>query len=167
MLNIGQAAAFSGLSAKMIRYYEQIGLIPQAERSAAGYRTYSTQEAHSLRFIRRARDLGFSVEQIGELLVLWQDRERASADVKAVALSHVGGLKAKIAELQAMVQTLEHLAEHCHGNDRPECPIIADLAEPVAAASDAPASRKARRTPLFGADTPVSTRGVSARKPRA
>jgi len=151
----------------MIRYYEQIGLIPPAARSEAGYRHYSPQDAHSLRFIRRARDLGFSVEQIGELLVLWQDRERASADVKAVALSHVGGLKAKIAELQAMVQTLEHLAAHCHGNDRPDCPIIADLAQPVAAPAETASATKPRKTPLFGADTPVSSRGRAPGKPRS
>jgi len=166
-MNIGEAATFSGVSAKMIRYYEQIGLIPPAARSEAGYRHYSAQDAHSLRFIRRARDLGFSVEQIGELLVLWRDRERASADVKAVALSHVAGLKAKIAELQAMVQTLEHLAEHCHGNDRPDCPIIADLAQPVSAPAETASAGKPRKTPLFGADTPVSSRGRAARKPRA
>ncbi|MDX5517491.1 Cu(I)-responsive transcriptional regulator [Stenotrophomonas sp. HMSC10F06] len=166
-MNIGEAATFSGVSAKMIRYYEQIGLIPPAARSEAGYRHYSPQDAHSLRFIRRARDLGFSVEQIGELLVLWRDRERASADVKAVALSHVAGLKAKIAELQAMVQTLEHLAEHCHGNDRPDCPIIADLAQPVSAPSETASAGKSRKTPLFGADTPVSSRGRAARKPRS
>ncbi|AOX60889.1 Cu(I)-responsive transcriptional regulator [Stenotrophomonas bentonitica] len=166
-MNIGEAATFSGVSAKMIRYYEQIGLIPPAARSEAGYRHYSPQDAHSLRFIRRARDLGFSVEQIGELLVLWQDRERASADVKAVALSHVDGLKAKIAELQAMVQTLEHLAAHCHGNDRPDCPIIADLAQPAAAPVETAAARKPRKTPLFGADTPVSSRGRPSRKPRS
>ncbi|MGE8250566.1 MAG: Cu(I)-responsive transcriptional regulator [Stenotrophomonas bentonitica] len=166
-MNIGEAAQFSSVSAKMIRYYEQIGLIPKALRSEAGYRHYSPQDAHSLRFIRRARDLGFSVEQIGELLVLWQDRERASADVKAVALSHVDGLKAKIAELQAMVQTLEHLAAHCHGNDRPDCPIIADLAQPAAAPVETAAARKPRKTPLFGADTPVSSRGSPARKPRS
>ena len=132
-MNIGQAAKFSGVSAKMIRYYEQIGLIPQAIRSDAGYRHYSSPDAYSLRFIRRARDLGFSVEQISALLVLWHDHERASADVKVLALSHAAGLKARIAELQAMVQTLEHLADHCHGNDRPDCPILAGLAEPIAA----------------------------------
>jgi Cu(I)-responsive transcriptional regulator len=155
-MNIGEAARFSGVSAKMIRYYEQIGLIPKALRSDAGYRNYTPQDAHSLRFIRRARDLGFSVEQISELLVLWQDRERASADVKAVALSHVAELKAKVAELQAMAQTLEHLAAHCHGNDRPDCPIIADLAE--SKADPAPTTKGARRAPLFGVDTPVSSR---------
>jgi len=99
--------------------------------------------------------------------VLWQDRERASADVKAVALSHVGGLQAKIAELQAMVQTLEHLAAHCHGNDRPDCPIIADLAQPVAAPAETASATKPRKTPLFGADTPVSSRGRAPGKPRS
>lgn len=160
MMNIGQAAKFSGVSAKMIRYYEQIGLIQKAVRSDAGYRHYSSPDAHSLRFIRRARDLGFSVEQISELLVLWHDRDRASADVKAMALSHAAGLKAKIAELQAMAQTLEHLADHCHGNDRPDCPILADLAEPSAAAEQR--SQAPHRTPRFGVDTPASSRHRAA-----
>jgi MerR family transcriptional regulator, copper efflux regulator len=156
-MNIGQAAKFSGVSAKMIRYYEQIGLIPQAIRSDAGYRHYSSPDVHGLRYIRRARDLGFSAEQISELLVLWRDGERASADVKAMALSHVAGLKSKIAELQAMAQTLEHLADHCHGNDRPDCPIIADLAEPAAAAAAEQRSQAPHRTPRFGVDTPASS----------
>jgi len=163
MLNIGQAAAFSDLSAKMIRYYEQIGLIPQAERSAAGYRTYSTQEARSLRFIRRARDLGFPVEQIAELLTLWNDRGRASADVKAVALAHVAGLRTRIAELEAMAQTLEHLAEHCHGNDRPDCPIIADLAEQTDAAAAVPDTVAPHRAPRFGTDGPLASRRRAAK----
>ena len=159
-MNIGQAAKSSGVSAKMIRYYEQIGLIPQAIRSNAGYRHYSSSDVQSLRYIRRARDLGFSVEQISELLFLWRDRYRASADVKGIALSHVAGLKTKIAELQAMVQTLEHLAEHCHGNDRPDCPIIADLAEPAAAEQ---CSKAQHRTPRFGVDTPASSRDRAPR----
>ncbi len=157
-MNIGQAAKFSGVSAKMIRYYEQIGLIPQAIRSDAGYRHYSSPDVHSLRFICRARNLGFSVEQISALLVLWHDRDRASADVKAMALSHAAGLKAKIANLQAMAQTLEHLADHCHGNDRPDCPILADLAQPTAAAAAAEQRSQApHRTPRFGVDTPASS----------
>lgn len=159
-MNIGQAAKLSGVSTKMIRYYEQIGLIPKAIRSDAGYRHYSSSEVHSLRFIRRARDLGFSVEQISTLLVLWRDRDRASADVKAMALSHAAGLKTKIAELQAMVQTLEHLADHCHGNDRPDCPILADLAEPTTAAEQR--SQAPHRTPRFGIDTPASSRHRAA-----
>lgn len=160
-MNIGQAAKLSGVSAKMIRYYEQIGLIPQAIRSDAGYRHYNSTEVHSLRFIRRARDLGFSVEQIAALLVLWRDRDRASADVKAMALSHAAGLKAKIAELQAMVQTLEHLADHCHGNDRPDCPILADLAEPTVAAEQS--SQAPHRAPRFGVSTPASSRHRAAK----
>ncbi len=161
-MNIGQAAKFSSVSAKMIRYYEQIGLIPKVVRSDAGYRNYSSPEAHNLRFIRRARDLGFSVEQISELLVLWCDSDRASADVKAMALSHVAGLKAKIAELQAMAQTLEHLADHCHGNDRPDCPILADLAERTPAAAVEQRSQAPHRTPRFGVDTPASSRNRAA-----
>lgn len=158
-MNIGQAAKLSGVSAKMIRYYEQIGLIPQVGRSDAGYRHYSSADVHCFRYIRRARDLGFSVEQISELLVLWRDRDRASSDVKAMALSHVAGLKAKIAELQAMAQTLEHLANNCHGDDRPDCPIIADLAEPTTAAA---AEQAPHRTPRFGGDTPASSRHRAA-----
>ena len=154
-MNIGQAARSSGVSAKMIRYYEQIGLIPKALRTDAGYRHYSPQDVHSLRFIRRARDLGFSVEQISALLVLWNDRDRASADVKEMALSHVARLKAKIAELQEMAQTLEYLADHCHGNDRPDCPILADLAEP--ATTTEPSLQPPREAPRFGAYTPVSS----------
>ncbi|CAM3998518.1 Cu(I)-responsive transcriptional regulator [Bordetella muralis] len=126
-MNIGQAAAASGISAKMIRYYESIGLIDSATRTDAGYRVYGDKELHTLRFVRRARDLGFSVEQMHELLALWRDRDRASADVKRVALSHVEGLERKAAELQQMADTLRHLAEHCKGNNRPECPIIEEL----------------------------------------
>jgi MerR family copper efflux transcriptional regulator len=148
-MNIGQAARASGVSAKMIRYYEQTGLIPKATRSDAGYRNYGSSDVHTLRFIRRARDLGFSVEQIAELLALWRDRGRASADVKAMALSHVAGLKAKIAELQEMTRTLEHLATHCHGDDRPDCPIIEDLAD-VAGAGDMAARAKRAAAARFG-----------------
>jgi Cu(I)-responsive transcriptional regulator len=161
-MNIGQASKLSGVSAKMIRYYEQIGLIPQAVRSDAGYRHYSLPEVHSLRFIRRARDLGSSVEQISALLVLWRDRDRASADVKAMALSHAAGLKAKIAELQAMAQTLEHLADHCHGNHRPDCPILTDLAAPAAAAEQW--SQAPNRAPRFGVGTPASSRHRAAKE---
>jgi MerR family transcriptional regulator, copper efflux regulator len=160
-MNIGQVAKSSGVSAKMIRYYEQIGLIPKAVRSDAGYRNYSASDAHTLRFIRRARDLGFSVEQISELLALWQDRERASSDVKAVALAHVVGLKSKIAELQAMAQTLEHLADHCHGNDRPDCPIIAEFAEPTPRVEQR--SQAPHKTPRFGIGTPASSRRRAAK----
>lgn len=148
-MNIGQAAKVSGVTAKMIRYYEQIGLIPKANRSDAGYRNYNSSDVHSLYFIRRARDLGFSVEQISELLALWHDRERASSAVKTMALAHVAGLKTKIAELQAMTQTLEHLANHCQGNDRPDCPIIEDLAERTAPAAEQ-RSQAPHRTPRFG-----------------
>ncbi len=112
----------------MIRYYEQIGLIKPALRTASSYRTYGDNDIHTLRFVRRARDLGFSVEQIKELLALWRDRSRASSDVKAVALEHVAELERKIAAIQEMAKTLKHLASHCHGDDRPECPIIEEIA---------------------------------------
>ena len=127
-MNIGQAAKASGVSAKMIRYYESIGLIPKTVRTEAGYRVYSDHDVHTLRFIRRARDLGFSVEQIADLVSLWQDRERASKDVKSIALEHVSVLERKIRELQEMASTLKHLARNCHGDTRPHCPILEELA---------------------------------------
>lgn len=143
-MNIGEASSASGVSTKMIRYYESIGLIPEATRTASGYRVYSDIDVHTLTFIRAARDLGFSVEQIEELLVLWRDRSRASADVKRLALEHVQELEQKIAELRQMVHTLKHLADHCRGDRRPQCPIIETLAD-----SHAP-QRKAVKAPRFG-----------------
>lgn len=128
-MNIGQAAKVSGVSAKMIRYYESIGLIPAADRTASGYRVYTQTEVQILRFIRRARDLGFSVEKITELLALWRDRSRHSADVKQIATAQITELQAKIAGMQAMVDTLRHLADACCGDHRPECPILADLGQ--------------------------------------
>ncbi|MCE8034325.1 MULTISPECIES: Cu(I)-responsive transcriptional regulator [Halomonadaceae] len=127
-MNIGQASKASGISEKMIRYYESIGLIAPAKRTESGYRIFSEKDVHALRFISRARDLGFSVEQMGNLLALWQDRHRASADVKAVAQAHIEELDGKIKKLQGMRRTLEHLVKHCHGDERPECPILGDLA---------------------------------------
>ena len=127
MMNIGKAAAASGVSAKMIRYYESIDLLAAARRTEAGYRFYTDEDVHVLRFIRRARDLGFSLADIGELLALWQDQGRASADVKGIALAHVAELERKIAQLQGMADTLRTLAEHCHGDARPDCPILTDL----------------------------------------
>lgn len=124
-MNIGQAAKASGVSAKMIRHYEGSGLIQAADRAMSGYRDYGTREVETLRFIRRARDLNFSTEQIKELLSLWQDRSRASADVKRFALEHVAILEMRMRDLQEMVGTLKHPASHCHG--RPACPIISDL----------------------------------------
>lgn len=123
-MNISQAAAVSGVTAKMIRHYEQIGLIPEAKRTLSNYRTYTANEVHILRFIRTARDLGFSVKQIAELLRLWVDRRRPSRRVKALTLEHIEELERKIGELRAMKGALEHLASHCHGDERPECPIL-------------------------------------------
>ena len=139
-MNIGEAAAASGVSAKMIRHYESIGLIGEATRTASGYRVYTGHDVHTLSFIRRARDLGFSVPQIRDLLALWRDQHRASADVKRIALGHVEELRAKMREIQAITDTLLHLAEHCHGDARPDCPIIHGLAH-----HDAPAAPVARR----------------------
>jgi MerR family copper efflux transcriptional regulator len=129
-MNIGQAAQASGVNAKMIRYYESIGLIPESRRTDAGYRTYSGNDVHTLRFVKRARSLGFSLEQIRELLSLWQNPERASADVKAIAEDHVTQLEQRIRELTEMRDTLRHLAHACAGDRRPECPILQELAEP-------------------------------------
>lgn len=127
-MNIGEAARASGISAKMIRYYEATGLIAPALRSDAGYRSYGEADVHTLGFIRRARDLGFSVAEIANLLALWRDRSRASADVKRLALAHVADLDRKANALKAMSRTLAALAARCHGDDRPDCPIMEDLA---------------------------------------
>ncbi|MBV6754733.1 Cu(I)-responsive transcriptional regulator [Pseudomonas chlororaphis] len=127
-MNIGEAARQSGLSAKMIRYYESIGLLKAANRTDSGYRLYSTQDLHTLAFIKRSRDLGFSLEEVGKLLTLWQDRQRASADVKALARQHIEELSRKIEELASLRDTLQDLVEHCHGDHRPDCPILKDLA---------------------------------------
>jgi MerR family gold-responsive transcriptional activator of gol and ges genes len=126
-MNIGDAAAASNVSAKMIRYYESIGLLPEAGRTAAGYRVYADADVHRLRFIRRARDLGFSVADIKDLLALWGDKGRRSADVKRIALSHVADLRRRIAELEEMATTLQHLAQRCAGDHRPNCPILGDF----------------------------------------
>ncbi|MCI8211766.1 Cu(I)-responsive transcriptional regulator [Pseudomonas sp. S25] len=127
-MNIGQAAKQSGLSAKMIRYYEATGLLQAAHRSESGYRLYGKDDLHTLAFIKRSRDLGFSLEEVGKLLTLWQDRQRASADVKALARQHIGELNQKIEELASLRDTLQELVEHCQGDDRPDCPILKDLA---------------------------------------
>ncbi len=126
-MNIGQAAKASGVSAKMIRYYEETGLIPAAGRTASGYRDYSDTEVHMLRFIRRARDLGFAVAEIGELLELWRDETRQSAEVKRLAQGHIEALKKKIADLQDMEHTLTMLVSSCQGDHRPNCPILQRL----------------------------------------
>ncbi len=126
-MNIGDAASASGVSAKMIRYYEQTGLIPPADRTASGYRDYSANDVHVLRFIRRARDLGFAVTDIAELLGLWRDDTRQSAEVKRLAQGHIEELQRKIKALQEMTRTLTGLVEACHGDHRPDCPIIERL----------------------------------------
>jgi Cu(I)-responsive transcriptional regulator len=145
MKNIGQAAAVTGVSAKMIRHYESIGLIPSAERTDAGYRMYSADELETLRFIRRSRDLGFSIERIRELLALWRDRGRASAEVKRIALAHVAELEAKMRQLGAMADTLRHLSEHCHGDSRPHCPILRDLGHHTEVGAPVPKRSRTRR----------------------
>lgn len=130
-MNIGQAASASGVSAKMIRYYESIGLLPAAARTDSGYRVYGERELHVLRFIRRARKLGFSLERIAELLSLWRDEHRASAEVKRIALAHVTELDERIRELTEMRDTLAALAACCQGDERPDCPILRTLASNV------------------------------------
>ena len=128
-MNIGEAAVTTGISAKMIRYYEETGLIRPALRSGSGYRVYAANDIQTLRFVRRARDLGFTVKQIEGLLTLWRDRSRASFDVKRIATDHIADLQKKMRELQEMVTTLEHLAHNCHGDHRPDCPILTSLSE--------------------------------------
>jgi MerR family copper efflux transcriptional regulator len=129
-MNIGEVARASGVSAKMIRHYESIGLIRASHRTLAGYRQYDERDVHLLRFVRRARDLGFSLEQIGQLLSLWDDPERASADVKRLAEAHITDLDARIANLTEMRSTLVSLARACRGDHRPDCPILERLAQP-------------------------------------
>lgn len=126
-MKIGEASAASGISERMIRHYERIGLMPKAARRDSGYRDYDERDVHTLRFIGRARDVGFSVEEIGRLLDLWRDHNRASADVKALTLARVAELKRKERELHEMRRSLEHLASRCHGDNRPDCPIIGGL----------------------------------------
>lgn len=127
-VNIGEAARRSAVSAKMLRYYESLGLLGQVNRTDTGYRQYGAGDVHTLRFIRRSRDLGFSMAEVASLVGLWQDRGRASADVKRIAQQHVGDLGARIAAMQAMQRTLQDLLCHCHGDARPDCPILDDLA---------------------------------------
>lgn len=129
--NIGEAAARSGVSPKMLRHYESLGLLPAIARTESGYRQYSERDVHTLRFIRRARDLGFSIAEIAELLKLWQDRRRASREVKKIALAHVADLQRRLDEMAAMKRTLEQLASCCHGDARPDCPILDGLADPA------------------------------------
>jgi MerR family copper efflux transcriptional regulator len=126
-MNIGEAARASGVSAKTIRYYEAAGLIATAERTGGGYRVYTQAHVHVLRFIKRARDLGFSIERIRRLLDLWQDKSRASRDVKRLALDHIAEITARLAAMLAMRDAVQELADKCEGNDRPECPILRDL----------------------------------------
>jgi len=152
MMNIGQAAGVSGVSAKMIRHYEALGLLAAAQRTESGYRQYAQNDVHTLRFIRHARDLGFSLTEIAELVSLWQNRSRPSRQVKAFAEAHIRELEQKAAELLAMKSTLEHLVHCCHGDDRPECPILdglagADSLSPAASASQRRAVRCVRRVP--------------------
>jgi Cu(I)-responsive transcriptional regulator len=126
-MKIGQVSTATGVSQRMIRHYEKIGLIPRASRRDSGYRDYDERDVNTLGFIRRARDLGFPIEEIGQLLALWHDRDRASAEVKALALARVAELKRKAAQLDEMRQALEHLASSCHGDDRPDCHILVGL----------------------------------------
>ncbi len=125
--NIGEAARQSGVSAKMVRHYESLGLLPAVARTDAGYRQYCEREVHTLRFIKRSRDLGFSMAEIAQLLKLWQNRRRSSADVRRIAAVHIDELEQRMAQMEAMRKTLQHLVHCCHGNDRPDCPILDEL----------------------------------------
>ncbi len=145
MMNIGEAAGASGVSAKMIRHYEKSGLLPEARRTESGYRQYEPADVHTLRFIRHSRDLGFSLSEIAELVSLWQNRRRPSRLVKALAEAHIDELEQKAAELLAMKSALEHLVRCCHGDDRPECPILDGLAADAAVADRVAPSRQGVR----------------------
>jgi Cu(I)-responsive transcriptional regulator len=127
-MNIGALAKETGIAAKTIRYYESVGLLAAPPRSGGNYRIYGERDLATLRFVQRARSLGFSVKEVGDLVALWQDRQRASADVRALATAHLGEIERKLKELEAMRATLDHLIKRCHGNKRPDCPIIDELA---------------------------------------
>lgn len=158
-MNIGKAAELSGISAKMIRYYEGVGLIRPAGRTAGGYRDYDDRDVAVLKFVQRARALGFSVKHIADLLALWQSRSRTSAEVKAIAADHIAEIDRKIKELQSMKATLSKLVACCHGDERPDCPILDDLAsEHVAPDDREPAAAglpAARVTPADAPDIPL------------
>jgi len=135
-VNIGQAAKATGVSAKMIRYYEDVGLMPKASRTTSGYRHYQPSDLHVLRFVRQARAVGFSVIDIRQLLALWQDRRRPAREVKRLAQRHLSDVESRIRELEAIADTLKHLIEHCHGDARPDCPILDALADVPAAQAE-------------------------------
>ena len=158
-MNIGDAAKASGVSAKMIRHYESVGLFPQAARTDSGYRQYGEREVNTLRFVRQARDLGFSIEQIRELLGLWQNRRRPSRQVKALAQAHIEELEQKLEELRLVKATLEHLVHCCHGDDRPDCPILDSLANGAAIRAG---RENARAATAQGSRRAASTKGLRA-----
>ena len=150
-MNIGRAAELSGISAKMIRYYESVGLLQAARRSGSGYRDYNDQDIAILKFVQRARALGFPVKDIGDLLALWQRRSRSSANVKSIAAHHIEDIDRRIAELQTIKATLSKLVACCHGDERPECPILDDLASGSAVE---PTPVRARLPRVKGRDAP-------------
>ncbi len=163
VMNIGEAAKASGVSAKMIRHYEEVGLTPAAARTDSGYRQYAQSDVHTLKFVRHARDLGFSIAEIGELVGLWHNRRRPSRQVKALAQAHIQELEQKAQELLAMKATLEHLVHCCNGDDRPDCPILETLAGDSADAASGssrpehqPAGKIARKGPVRDAYEPIS-----------
>lgn len=126
-MNIGEAAKLSDVNSKMIRRYEEQGIIPKAGRNLSGYRTYSENDVHVLRFVKHARELGFSMKDIKQLVSLWRNKSRSSSQVKTIATKHIGELEKKLSELQAMLGTLKHLTKNCHGDGRPNCPILEGL----------------------------------------
>lgn len=146
-MNISEAATHSGISSKMIRHYESIGLIEPPQRTASGYRTYTGRDLHELRFIKTARSLGFPLEEIKLLLSLWRDKNRSSADVKALVMHHITTLEQKITEMTAMRDTLQTLARHCQGDQRPDCPILSRLEQTAVGASG---DRAGKRKPGAG-----------------
>lgn len=159
-MNIGMASQTTGVSAKMIRYYESIGLLPEAARKDSGYRDYDTSDVHRLAFVRRARDLGFSVERIRALLMLWSDRGRGNADVRAVANAHISELQTQAQKLEEMIVTLRHLVKSCRGENRAECPIMADLSRGTVASHRTVTKKLVNRPNKHAADEKNSRAGA-------